>query len=150
MSIRRRVTALAATTALAGLATLGLTASADAATAAAIPQGAHSVTVHPDGYEPTSRIQRGRCTGWVTTKKISGRWNAQGVLRSNNAHCQMYLARKYGSGSYTPVSNDYLSQAGEDQTWRTGFHRDDRGYKARVCISNIDRGDQKFYCGKGV
>ena len=144
-----RITALALATTCAGLAALGLAAPAGAAPVAA-PAAAHAAAVRPDGYESSTRIQRGHCTGWVTTKKISGRWNAQGVLRSDNAHCEMYLARKHGSGSYAPVSNAYLSQAGEDQTWRTGFHRDDSGYKARVCISNLDWGDQKFYCGKGI
>ncbi|MET8647933.1 hypothetical protein ABZX69_14525 [Streptomyces sp. NPDC004074] len=150
MTISVRMTALAATATFAGLATFGLAVPAAAVTRAAAPTSSYTSAVHPDGYEPSSRIQRGRCTGWVTTKKVSGRWNAQGVLRSNNAHCEMYLARKHGSGSYKPVSNAYLSQAGEDQTWRTGFHRDDKGYKARVCISDIDWGDQKFYCGKGI
>lgn len=147
MNARRSFALAASALALTGGLTVG--GVADAATVAA-PPSPSTATARPDGYASSSRIQRGRCTGWVTTKTISGHRSAQGVLLSNNAHCQMYLGRKHGSGSYTPVSNSYLSQAGDDETWRTGFHRDDKGYKARVCISNLDWNDQKFYCGTGV
>jgi hypothetical protein len=132
------------------------------ATRAGIATGAHSATpqarddgqaaanVRLAGYESRSYIRRGNCSAWVYTKKSRGHWYAKGVVRSAGKyapHCQMYLSRRHGSGAYKPVSESYIASR---ETRATGYHWDDRGYKARVCLSNLDRGDQKFYCGTGV
>ncbi|MFD8390857.1 hypothetical protein ACFV2N_17015 [Streptomyces sp. NPDC059680] len=151
MSIRRSVTAFAATTALAGVAGLGLTVSAGAATYAEGSGASHSAVVHPDGYKPSSVKTRGYCKGWVYTTKKNGHWFAKGVMSSRGGgyrwHCEMYIERKHGSGGYAPVSGEHLA-AGE--TVSTGYYWDDKGYRVRICVSNLDWGDQTYYCGKGV
>lgn len=149
MSIHRRVTALAATTTLAGLSAIGLTAPASAAVSAA---PAAVTTVHPDGYEASSVKTRGYCKGWVYTKKSNGHWFAKGVMTSRGGgyiwHCEMHIERKHGSGAYSQISDEHQPTNGEP-VW-TGYYWDDSGYKVRICVANLDWGDQTFYCGKGV
>ncbi|MFB6985261.1 hypothetical protein ACFC0C_26745 [Streptomyces sp. NPDC056178] len=107
-----------------------------------------AVTVHPDGYEAGSVVTRGSCKGWLNTKKSSGHWYAQGLAQSwNSAHCGMMLERKYSSGSYGRVSNYYLLKNAKTHT---AYHWDDKGYKSRVCIQNIDWNDSTWHCGKGI
>ncbi|ANP51802.1 hypothetical protein J2Z21_008868 [Streptomyces griseochromogenes] len=151
MNMRRSVTALAATTALAGIASLGLAASAGAVTPAVESGTSHSAVVHPDGYEPSSVKTRGYCKGWVYTKKSNGHWFAKGVMSSRGGgyrwHCEMHIEREHGGGAYTQISDEHLASG---ETVSTGYYWDDKGYKVRICVANLDWGDQTFYCGKGV
>ncbi|WP_159048854.1 hypothetical protein [Streptomyces sp. NRRL B-3648] len=150
MSILKNITALAATTALAGVAGLGFTAPAGAAQSGEESGASHPAVIHPDGYEPGSVVARGYCKGWVYTKKKNGHWFAKGVMSSSGGgyswHCLMYIERKHGSGRYVAVSGEHRA-AGE--TVSTGYYWDDKGYKVRICVQNIDWRDQ-YHCGKGV
>lgn len=113
--------------------------------------------VHLAGYEPKSVIHRNiphepsYCTAWVYTKKSGGHKYAKAVVRSSGKlapHCQVYLSRRHGSGPYKPASNGAFIAVRE--TLSTKYYLDDPGYKARACLSNLDRGDQGFHCGAGV
>ncbi len=101
--------------------------------------------VHPHGFEPGSVITAGACKGWLNTKKIGGKWNAQALVHSTSTVCGMALQRSHNGGSYKQISNYYLVKNG-GQT-NTGWHYDDRGYKSRVCIKLIGK---SWHCGKGI
>ncbi|GAA3200291.1 hypothetical protein [Nonomuraea roseoviolacea] len=104
-------------------------------------------TVHTEGYEARFYIRSGGCEGWVYTKKRSGHWYAKGVIRSRRNHCLMLLETRHGSGGYVQVSNEYRAI---NETMSTGYHWDDRGYSARVCIQNYDNTEEQYRCGRGV
>ncbi|MEV0972044.1 hypothetical protein [Microtetraspora glauca] len=152
---RPRISVLATSMLLAGMGAIvsavpGEAAHAVARTAAAGPAAVTTVgyaAMHAAGYEARTYIRSGGCEGWVYTTKRSGHWHAQGVLRSRYNHCIMYLARRHGSGGYVQVSQE---RRAINETVRTGYHWDDRGYRARVCIQNYDHKDEQYRCGKGV
>ncbi len=126
---------------------------AGAMTAMAVPAahaseaGRRGPAIHTDGYEPSSVITRGRCKGWINSRVSGGHFEAQGLAQSweDTYYCNMILQVRHGSGSYQKVSNEY--QADGDQV-HTGYHRDDTGYKARVCIWG--KNDIGWHCGAGV
>ncbi|HKO85762.1 MAG TPA: hypothetical protein VJ140_14665, partial [Actinomycetota bacterium] len=104
-------------------------------------------TVHPDGFEPSSVVTRGNCKAWMNTKKIHGHWYAQGLVRSwNRTHCVMMLQRKHGGAWERITWYHWVKDNAQDHT---GYYWDDRGYKARVCLQNLDWNDSSWHCGKG-
>ncbi|MCO5971891.1 hypothetical protein [Actinoallomurus soli] len=111
-----------------------------------IASNQRGAAVHPDGFEPASVVKRGTCKGWINTKKIGGRWNAQGLVYSSSTSCGMKLERSHNGGKYKLISNYYLVKNGGQVN--TGWHYDGRGYKTRVCI-NLRR-ESSWHCGKGI
>ncbi|GAA1900836.1 hypothetical protein [Actinomadura bangladeshensis] len=105
-----------------------------------------SAPVRPTGFEPASVVKRGPCKVWINTKKLHGRWNAQGVVYSSSTVCGMKLERSHKRGKYKQISNFYLVKNGGQRN--TGWHYDDHGYKTRVCL-NLGS-ESSWHCGKGI
>lgn len=149
MNTRKRATLYAAAAALAG--GLAVVAPAQAATAAhptAGPTVQQRAAVHPDGFEPGSVVSRGDCKVWMNTKKINGHWFAQGLVHSwNQGHCVMMLQRQHGGAWERITWYHFVRYNNQDHT---GYYWDDRGYKARVCLQNIDWNDSTWHCSQGI
>ncbi|MFE0101983.1 hypothetical protein [Streptomyces sp. NPDC059009] len=117
----RKALAMAAVTAglVAGIAT------APAATA----------DVRPAGYEPsTVTYDTADCKAWINTAKRNGHWYAQGVVQAGGSRCAVDLER-YHNGRWTVLTTTTSGRYGQA---KTAYYWDHRGYKARVCVSNID------------
>jgi hypothetical protein len=149
MHANRRIAEIAATMVLMGAGAMTLTAPAHAANMASghvVTSIRHAADFHPDGYEPRSVVSTLNCKVWINTKKVNGHWYAQGLLQSwNGVLCQMKLERRHYSGSYKKISSTYVAVNRKRQT---GYHWDDRGYRARVCL--WQQGDDSWRCGTGV
>ncbi|WP_067807364.1 hypothetical protein [Actinomadura formosensis] len=131
---------------IAAAVTAGAFAPAAMAETAPIASNQRSAPIQAKGYEPGSVVYRGPCKGWMNTKKIKGRWYAQGLVYSSSAACWMKLERKHNGGSYEMISDYYYVHDGTQAN--TGWHYDHRGYKARVCIQLST--DSSWHCGKGI
>lgn len=131
---------------IAAAVTAGALAPAAMAETAPVASNQRNAPIQAKGYEPGSVVYRGSCTGWMNTKKIKGRWYAQGLVYSSSAECWMKLQRKHKGGSYKDISGYHHVYGGQQDN--TGWYYDHRGYKARVCIGLAT--DSSWHCGKGI
>ncbi|MGY0059400.1 hypothetical protein ACWY4P_23065 [Streptomyces sp. LZ34] len=148
MSTHKSIALAAAAAALAGgLAFAAPAQAGDTGRPVVAATAQHSV-VHADGYEPDSVVTRGACKGWMNTKKTNGHWFAQGLVQSwSGTRCAMILERKHNGGAYKMISDQHIVKNRKDHT---GYYWDHTGYKARVCIANLNWNDASWHCGKGI
>ncbi|MFE3197942.1 hypothetical protein [Embleya sp. NPDC059237] len=97
-------------------------------------------------YEPSTVTWYGKnCKAWINTQKTNGAWYAQGLVHSwNGGKCTMILQRKH-DGVWSDASNPWSVTNGQTNT---GWHWDDKGYKAAVCVIDWNIAtNSNYHCG---